>query len=189
MDWFFLFVFSLWHIDQWSDSPENVVLNNGTRLEWTPCWFEVSWPKKLSKIVRCAHLWPTHQSTVIQLPVVIIKNRFRSWLHNRGPILYLSGGPGSPTGLDQDNIALWWVWLEVNNLSNDLVLFDQRGTGLSQPQLKCPEIIALNRRILNQSLNQKQAFSLGLSAVKQCYQRLHQAGIDLSSLYHDEQCQ
>ena len=166
----------VWQLFQWNDNPEDIVLANGTRLEWTPCWFDIPFFSWL-KTVHCAYLFPSKDQ---KLPVVVIKNRLL-WNLNSSPILYLSGGPGSPTGLDQESIEFWWTWLEINDWSHDLVLFDQRGTGLSQPQLTCPELLSLGQNLLEQALTQEKEFSFGAAAIKQCYQRLCEEGIELSN--------
>lgn len=50
------------------------------------------------------------------------------------PVVYLDGGPGGSPLLD----GFWsGPFLE----ERDLIVFDQRGTGLSQPSLDCPEIV------------------------------------------------
>ncbi|HAI68534.1 MAG TPA: hypothetical protein DCM38_03750 [Gammaproteobacteria bacterium] len=173
-----LILITLLSIFQWNKAPENRVLSNGTRLEWTPCWFQLPF-LPLSKSINCAYLFPSNKKQPIQLPVVVIKNRF--WNHQSGPILYLSGGPGYPTGLQQDDIEFWLTWLEFNNWPHDLVLFDPRGTGLSQPQPQCSEIMSLNIELLGQSLTLKEELSLTTATVEQCYRRLRDSGIELSA--------
>jgi len=170
---FIIVVSMIWGFLHWRESPGNVVLSNGTRFEWTPCWFKVPF-HQTSKRVRCAYLFP---SPSIRLSVVVIKQPI--WNRKGGPILYLAGGPGYPTGLNQEAIEYWMMWLELNDWPHDLVLFDQRGTGLSQPSFSCPEIMSVTQDILGQSLPLEKEFSLGKAAVEQCYQRLTESNIDL----------
>lgn len=165
----------VWGLSKWQEKPENVVLNNGTRFEWTQCWFEMP-SLQLFKNISCGYLFP---SSSIRLPVVVIKQAFWNW--KKSPILYLTGGPGSPTDLErQEDIEFWVKWLEINDWPHDFVLFDQRGTGLSQPQLLCPDIIPQARNILSKSLTLEEQLSLEMKAIKQCYQRLHDSNIELS---------
>ncbi|RKZ93666.1 MAG: hypothetical protein DRR19_00480 [Candidatus Parabeggiatoa sp. nov. 1] len=159
---------------QWYKASENIVLSNGARLEWTPCWFKT--PSQTTKHISCAYLFPSRS---IRLPVVIIKQSF--WNRQPSPILYLSGGPGYATGLAQEDIEFWLTWLDMNKWPHDLVLFDQRGTGLSQPQPNCPEVMSQVPEVLGQSLTLEKEFSLGKTAIEQCYKRLRENGIDLSS--------
>ena len=166
--------------EKWRKNPDNVVLNNGTRLEWTQCWFKVPF-SQITKRVSCAYLFP---SPSIRLPIVVIKQPFwkrkKSTISKEGPILYLAGGPGYPTGLDQEDIEFWLMWLGLNDWPHDLVLFDQRGTGLAQPQFNCPEISSLTRVILGQLLTLEKEFSVWNAAVERCYKRLRKEGIELS---------
>jgi pimeloyl-ACP methyl ester carboxylesterase len=171
---FVIVISMIWGFIQWRESPGDVVLSNGTRFEWTSCWFKVPFDE-ISKRVRCGYLYP---SSTIRLPVVVIKQPI--WNRKGGPILYLAGGPGYPTGLNQESIEYWLMWLELNDWPHDLVLFDQRGIGLSQPSFDCPEIMSLTQDILGQSLPLEKEFSLGKAAIEQCYQRLTETHIDLS---------
>ena len=51
------------------------------------------------------------------------------------PVIYLEGGPGASA------IYRLYNWLDHPLRANrDLILYDQRGTGFSQPVLNCPEI-------------------------------------------------
>jgi pimeloyl-ACP methyl ester carboxylesterase len=168
-------LFTSWMLPYWHEQTENIELSNGTRLEWTPCWFEVPLSQILKRI-NCAYL---HTSDKIRLPVVTIKNRF--WTHEQGPVLYLTGGPGYPTEVDQKGIEFWLAWLELNDFTFDLVLFDPRGTGMSQPRIDCPEVMELTKDTLDQNLTLEDELSLGISVLQQCYQRLHDSGIPLAN--------
>jgi pimeloyl-ACP methyl ester carboxylesterase len=160
---------------QWYKTYENIVLSNGTRLEWTSCWFKVPL-SQITKRVSCAYLFP---SSLIRLPIVVIKQPF--WNRQPSPILYLIGGPGYATGLAQEEIEYWLTWLDMSEWPHDLVLFDQRGIGMSQPQANCPEIISIAPEVLGKSLTLEEEFSLEKVALEQCYKRLRESGINLSS--------
>jgi pimeloyl-ACP methyl ester carboxylesterase len=164
-----------WNSSQWFENIDDITLTNGSRLEWTPCWFNISFSQSITKRIRCAYLFSAPN---VQLPVVTITNRFRT--SSEGPVLYLTGGPGYPTGLDQEGLEFWLYWLEINKFAFDLVLFDPRGTGLGQPRLECPEVTALVRQILGDSLTLEAEFGLAKKALEQCYFRLRDNGIDLT---------
>ncbi|HVS32761.1 MAG TPA: alpha/beta fold hydrolase [Thermoanaerobaculia bacterium] len=54
------------------------------------------------------------------------------------PIVYLSGGPGQPAtpmARNAGSVARFAALREIG----DVILLDQRGTGLSEPSLRCPE--------------------------------------------------
>ena len=75
------------------------------------------------------------------------------------PILFLQGGPG---GAALSTLELWQnlPWRD----ERDIILIDQRGTGYSRPNLKCPEIYDSAEV---------------LSGVSRCRRRLLRAGHDL----------
>jgi pimeloyl-ACP methyl ester carboxylesterase len=52
------------------------------------------------------------------------------------PILFIDGGPGSRT---LDSMTFWLGYLDPFLLNRDIIFFDQRGTGYSEPALECPE--------------------------------------------------
>lgn len=155
---------------------QNKTLSNGSRLAPTPCWFDIP----PSKSVQCAYFFPADgQATKLRMSVVLIEGPHIR--HQPTPVLYLSGGPGYAVGLDKEGMKLWWDWLKTQNWSHNLVLFDQRGTGLSTPSLECPELRAILRQTLDKPLTQQESFALTKPVIQQCYARLRQAGIDLSN--------
>ena len=113
----------------------------GSRLQPVPCWFDVpegheaecfrfSVPEDRSR----ADGW------VLHLPVAILKTP--GGRHYDDPILFLAGGPGFGAWLDRERIPIWWSYIADNPWlqSRDLILFDQRGAGMSDPQLACQEL-------------------------------------------------
>ena len=94
------------------------------------------------------------------------------------PLVYLDGGPGGnalkpiPFAFDQGLAAL--------AEGRDLIVFDQRGVGYSNPALDCPEFTDLTFDLLNQIIPETQAFDLSLSATQECRDRLAGEGIDLA---------
>lgn len=77
------------------------------------------------------------------------------------PVVYLEGGPGGSATADVEG------WLEQPFLGDrDLILFDQRGTGWSEPSLNCIEM---------ESGDEEE-----LDAAQVCYERLLDEGIDLT---------
>ncbi len=75
------------------------------------------------------------------------------------PLIYLAGGPGDSALLDVES------WTNSSFRANrDIILFDQRGTGFSYPNLACPEAD-------EDPENGEQA----------CYDRLLREGVDLAA--------
>ena len=80
--------------------------------------------------------WEHPNAQKLKLPVVIYRplNPDPS-LH---PVIYLSGGPGYPAlGYKGGDIRYWRREAEKFFPGRTLILFDQRGTGLSSPKLEC----------------------------------------------------
>ena len=94
---------------------------------------------------------------LVELLVARIRSLEQS---DNSPLLHLAGGPGDAA---TDDLAFW---LESRfHQDYDIILLDQRGTGLSRPSLDCPEIDSYNQWI------------------RACRARLIDEGIDLSA-YH-----
>lgn len=99
------------------------------------------------------------------------------------PLVYIEGGPGVS--------ALKPLQYSFGKISsflgqNDLILFDQRGVGLSQPALDCPEHLDFIDRSLEQFLTTEEISSQTSQAFLECRSRLIEEGIDLK-MYNTEQ--
>ena len=94
------------------------------------------------------------------------------------PVVYLSGGPGQgtlesvPQGFDQLYAPLAG--------SRDVVLLDQRGTGLSEPSLACDEYTSWSRSTLGSDLPAEELEAQAVQALEECRQRLVDDGVDLA---------
>ncbi len=95
------------------------------------------------------------------------------------PVFYLSGGPGGP--ITSVGEALMQQGLAVVNGRRDAVLIDQRGTGLSEPSLDCPEVDAVTFALLEEALSPDEEVARMVAAAAVCHERLLAAGIDLSA--------
>jgi len=118
-------------------------------------------------------------SGVIRLDVAIFRNGVGSPVSDA--VIHLAGGPGS-SYLDAAG------YLSSRGLNAilerlDFILFDQRGTGYSQPRLDCPEREDLATLLLGESLSPKGTQQAILDAFRRCRERLMAQGIDLSA-YH-----
>lgn len=95
------------------------------------------------------------------------------------PIVYLEGGPGGN--------ALQAVELVFNSRfrlyteNRDLIIFDQRGTGYSQPALTCPELSELTLEMLDDDLSREESLDLSREVLLECRDRLVAEGADLAS--------
>jgi pimeloyl-ACP methyl ester carboxylesterase len=91
------------------------------------------------------------------------------------PILFLEGGPGA-RALDAAGASAGKI-----NDKRDLIFFDQRGAGYSQPDLDCSEVDYLESEILAQNLSHAEEIPHFLTAFQACYDRLAEGGINLSA--------
>ncbi len=94
------------------------------------------------------------------------------------PVIYLSGGPGaSILKLIEGQYEI--LSEPVFATGRSLIVFDQRGIGLSRPALDCPEFTSLNHELLDrqqagQSLGDEEVAALALDSLAACRDRLAQ---------------
>jgi hypothetical protein len=95
------------------------------------------------------------------------------------PIVYLAGGPGAD--------ALEVVQFEFETAfapllaDRDLILFDQRGTGYSEPSLACPEISDVTYEMLALDLGFEEVAARNADALFEWRDRLVGEGVVLSA--------
>jgi pimeloyl-ACP methyl ester carboxylesterase len=118
-------------------------------------------------------------SPLIRLHVAIFRNR--AGVAHAEPVVHLAGGPGS-SSLGVAGYMLG-KGLDAIFAQRDFILFDQRGTGYSQPRLDCPERVAVTGQLLERGLAELGNDQLILDAFRLCRDRLIGQGIDLSA-YH-----
>ena len=116
-------------------------------------------------------------SPFIRLHVAIFRGRSGAVVPD--PVVHLAGGPGS-SSLEVAGYILG-RGLDGVLAQRDLILFDQRGTGYSQPRLDCPERTAITPTLLGGSLSDEQARGAIVEAFRRCRERLVAQGIDLSA--------
>ena len=135
--------------------PVALTLENGARLEWVDCWFD----KPLWRPMHCGRFMtapePGAAPESFDLPVIHIPGPV--WQRKATPVQYIAGGPGGAAWLDADEIDFWLDWVDSTGWGGDLVLYDQRGVGLSKPALDCPELRTLRRELLPLPLPSEEA--------------------------------
>ncbi len=152
------------------------------RLDPTPCQFDDTFLDVtcFELVTLEDHADPT--SLEIRLHVAV----FHSYSDNPkpDPIVYLEGGPGGD--------ALWRVesifpfLIEPFLDERSFIIFDQRGTGYSRPQLNCEEYENIQYDILDENLPQEENIRLSVEAMDRCRQRLETRGYTLG-LYNSAQ--
>ena len=163
---------------QWLHQPPRALsLPNGASLEWTDCWFDTSWWHP----VHCGRLHtrtePGAQPASFSLPVVYASAHF--WARTRPPVVYVAGGPGGATGLDTEIMPVWLDWLEQVDWPADVIFYDQRGVGLSEPALDCAELREQRRQLLDSELPAEAQYQALFQAMLACQARLQGEGWDL----------
>ena len=94
------------------------------------------------------------------------------------PIIYLDGGPGGST-LDPLQFSFSQACRPLLD-DRDLILFDQRGVGLSTPSLDCPEEREWAFTVLDVDMSAEEERASELRAIGECHDRLVDDGVDLS---------
>ncbi len=131
--------------------------------------------------VHCGYLAvPEDHSTPdgnqIQLGVVILKSKTSGM--STSPLFIAQGGPGGST------IDTYSKLMSVETAladQRDIVLWDQRGTLFSTPNLRCQEFLDETIRTLDQILSDEESQQISLQAAQDCRDRLTRQGIDLSA--------
>ena len=114
------------------------------------------------------------QGRRIRLHVAIVSSR--SERPASDPLVILYGGPGANT-LDrlEKTVELFDEVLKAR----DIILYDQRGVGYSQPSLNCPEIDAIDVTVIDEQLDDIQELERRLAAYRICRDRLEASGVVL----------
>jgi pimeloyl-ACP methyl ester carboxylesterase len=94
------------------------------------------------------------------------------------PVIFLWGGPG--------DYALFFAADHIETFDDilnqrDLILFDQRGVGYSEPVLDCPETEEARLANIEKDLDHAEEQAIYLAALTACYERLVATGINLSA--------
>lgn len=121
-----------------TDVPADPAAEALPRFEETGCWFRA--PR--DRDTTCGWLVVPEKrgeanGRTIRLAVAILepdRERYE-------PVVYLTGGPGQPTYIQTlADIETWWDYVDREPWlrGRRLIVFDQRGTGLSEPKLDCP---------------------------------------------------
>lgn len=90
------------------------------------------------------------------------------------PLIYLNGGPGEPTVIGGRGV----MRVFGNFSDRDIILFDQRGTGYSEPNTTCPEVDAAFYDGMDQNLSAEDRQASNMEALHACYDRLIQSGVN-----------
>jgi pimeloyl-ACP methyl ester carboxylesterase len=149
------------------------------RFEPVSCRFET----RMSD-VHCGDLYVpedrVNTERVIKLHVAIIPAKGENTYSD--PIVYLSGGPGAYNfaRFDEQFAPLAALYADRN-----LIIFDQRGVGLSEPAMNCPEVVQFQQQQLDRSIRGAVYNDELFSQIRSCRDRFIADGINLSSYNTD----
>jgi pimeloyl-ACP methyl ester carboxylesterase len=91
------------------------------------------------------------------------------------PVVYLSGGPGGAGG----SPPYWSTTPFIER--RDVIVYDQRGTGISEPDANCPEVEEAVLVAFADALPYEEEAAAGREAVTACHDRLVDEGVDLTA--------
>lgn len=111
----------------------------------------------------------------LRLAVVVAKDHSPD--HKPDPVILLAGGPGEKTVANAVQFA---PVLEPLHPDRDLILFDQRGVGLSEPALECPGWEQAQFEILDEP-DAEVALQTTFEALMLCRDRLVAEGHNLAA--------
>jgi pimeloyl-ACP methyl ester carboxylesterase len=116
-------------------------------------------------------------SPLVRLHVAIFRNR--AGVRVADPVVHLAGGPGSSSL----GVAgyMFGQGLDTILAQRDFILFDQRGTGYSQPRLDCPERVSVTGTLLERGLIAPGSDQIILDAFRLCRDRLLGEGRNLTA--------
>jgi pimeloyl-ACP methyl ester carboxylesterase len=149
----------------------------GKGFEKTNCWFK----EPAGRDVECGWLTvPEDHAKPDGKTIKLAVARFKSDASKPepDPIVYLHGGPGGSI-LKSSILSQFDISFGPLLAKRDLILFDQRGIGYSQPALDCPEMVKLAFDTLDQNLNAAQSEELNNKALLDCHDRLVKQGVNL----------
>lgn len=176
-----LLLFLLFPVIAWFLVPSMIALQsstllNGASVEPVDCWF----PVPAGKRIECG--WVTTRAAEgqeqHQLPVVIV--RHSRFSNDPSPVVFIQGGPGGAAGLDKETIPWWLQDIETYDWGRDFVLYDQRGSGLARPSLRCSEVLEGLRTDAQLALLPDEENRRYLEYLRTCHDRLVRDGHDLA---------
>jgi hypothetical protein len=158
--------------------PPGLTLDNGAKMVWGDCWFD----KPLWRPINCGRFQtaPVQDSTPTQFSLPVIHIPRPPWVTAGAPTQYIAGGPGGAAWLEPGEIGFWLDWVDANDWAGDLIVYDQRGVGLSEPALACPELRDLRRELLPLPLPSEEAYRRVRDVTRACHDRLREEGYALN---------
>ncbi|UCC77559.1 MAG: alpha/beta fold hydrolase [Anaerolineales bacterium] len=158
-------------------APEpTVTVQSVATFEQAPCPFDVPEGAPVEcgfVVVPEDHNRPTGPK--IRLSVAVLRDQSED--HQPDAVILLAGGPGEKTVQNAPSLA---SVLDPMHPNRDLIVFDQRGVGLSEPALECPEFLAALFDLLDEP-DPNAAQRTVFDSLMACRDRLVSEGYNLSA--------
>jgi pimeloyl-ACP methyl ester carboxylesterase len=155
---------------------------NVPRFEAAKCPFQLGKDQEEGKTVRCGYvvvpeLHGQPNGKTLRLATIIFKAI--SDAPAPEPVVFLNGRPGS----DAQGLVSMMAgpFYRSYAAKNDVIFFDQRGTGFSVPSLACPEVREQLLKAYSQNLTTSQETALLLDTMNKCHDQLVAQGINLEA--------
>jgi pimeloyl-ACP methyl ester carboxylesterase len=166
-----------------ADTPPLAQQQRTAAFEPAECTFEFPLVKFLSPArvgFKCGYVTVPEQHSqpngpTIRLAVTILPSTAKNPAPD--PLFMAQGGPG---GSSLELFPLFMLSSPIRE-ERDIVIFDQRGTYYSQPNLLCPELDELTKETLELDLSQEEADRRSLAAYRACGDRLTREGVNLAA--------
>lgn len=168
-----------------TDTPEAVTATPETTAQTLP-YFEADdcqFDEPQGYLVDCGYVTVAEEHAnpdngrTIRLHVAI----FHSESENPAadPVIYLDGGPG---GDSLETVPYAFASRFSPFLADrDFIMFDQRGTGYSEPSLACGEYTDLVLETLDQNLTPAEENKLSMETFNKCHDRLADEGVNFAA--------
>jgi pimeloyl-ACP methyl ester carboxylesterase len=116
-----------------------------------------------------------HNGKTIRVAVAVFEDESPN--HQPDPVILLAGGPGEKTMDNAHQLASFLAPLHKNR---DLIVFDQRGVGLSEPALECPGWEQVQYEVLDEP-DAEIAMQTTFEGLMLCGDRLESEGHNLAA--------
>jgi pimeloyl-ACP methyl ester carboxylesterase len=149
------------------------------RFEEAPCPFSAS--HEVLQRFRCGWLEVPENRALpdgrrLRLAVAILKST--SLTPRPDPIVFVNGGPGTTTVVRAARFATSTAWANLL-AERDIILYDQRGVGLSEPEF-CPSLEPETTRLPLQGPSRDAFDERMRAAFARCGAEMAERGVDLS---------
>ena len=115
------------------------------------------------------------EGRTIRLSVAVIRDQSED--HQPDPVIILAGGPGEK--VVENGQVMLQLFGDIHP-NRDLIVFDQRGVGLSEPALECPEWVEAQYDLLDEA-DELVSVQTSFNKLMECNQNLVNEGVNLSA--------